>query len=311
MATKYEYWDTLNGETGRVCYGVNWSGQTFTPSITHQITSVKLNCYKRDSPNDSPGDITVSIRATSGGLPTGGDLASGTIAEADIPSWGVAGYDWVEATFSSTCVLVADTKYAIIVKAPDGDAQNYVGLRMTVTGADGYTRGNHADSYDSGVNWEDSEGGAFYYDMFFEEWGNLVPVYPTDAITRVTNLVFRYNRKEQLYSLVAALGEVTSDFGLPEWLSSPQPSVQKSEKETLEEAIKRAEKAFAESPDAQRIDRMERIMMEMKKAPPEAPEVPSEVAGRLADAIAKAKIHKEEVEKEARRKRLLELHPGI
>ncbi len=49
--------------------------------------------------------------------------------------------------------------------------------------------------------------------------------FPTDPITRVTNLIHRYNRTAGVYDLECALGEVTSDFGLPQWLSEPQPSV--------------------------------------------------------------------------------------
>lgn len=57
--------------------------------------------------------------------------------------------------------------------------------------------------------------------------------YPTEAITRVTNLIHRYNRKEGDYSLELALGEVTSDFGLPEWLSRPQASTPEQEKKEV------------------------------------------------------------------------------
>ncbi len=52
-------------------------------------------------------------------------------------------------------------------------------------------------------------------------------IFPTQAITRVTNLIHRFNRTAGIYTLECALGEVTSDFGLPQWLSEPQPSVMK------------------------------------------------------------------------------------
>lgn len=74
--------------------------------------------------------------------------------------------------------------------------------------------------------------------------------FPADAITRVTNLIHRYNRKEGVYILELSLGEVTSDFGLPEWLSRPQPSSpvqaearkQNQDKASIQAAI---EEAFA------------------------------------------------------------------
>ncbi len=67
-------------------------------------------------------------------------------------------------------------------------------------------------------------------------------VFPTDAITRVTNLIHRYNRKEGEYSLTISLGEVTSDFGLPQWLSRPQPSVPEKvvDGATIEESVQAA-----------------------------------------------------------------------
>ncbi len=52
-------------------------------------------------------------------------------------------------------------------------------------------------------------------------------VFPTDAVTRVTNLVHRYNRKEGVYTLEMNLGEVTSDFGVPEWAIKPRTAVPK------------------------------------------------------------------------------------
>jgi len=60
-------------------------------------------------------------------------------------------------------------------------------------------------------------------------------VYPTPGsgelagLTRVTNLIHRYNRNTGVYTLEMALGEVTSDFGLPEWLTMPQPAVPEEE----------------------------------------------------------------------------------
>lgn len=48
-------------------YGATWEAQTFTPTVTHDITSVKL--YLSRAAGASPGIITVSIKATEPGLP--------------------------------------------------------------------------------------------------------------------------------------------------------------------------------------------------------------------------------------------------
>jgi len=44
---------------------------------------------------------------------------------------------------------------------------------------------------------------------------------PSDESIRVTNLIHRYNRALGIYTLEMNLGEVTSDFGLPQWLTVP------------------------------------------------------------------------------------------
>lgn len=49
--------------------------------------------------------------------------------------------------------------------------------------------------------------------------------YPTEALTRITNLIHRFSPGN--YTLEIALGEVTSDFGLPQYTAVPQPSVPK------------------------------------------------------------------------------------
>lgn len=50
-------------------------------------------------------------------------------------------------------------------------------------------------------------------------------VFPTEAISRVTNLIHRYHRIRGEYTLEIAIGEVISDFGLPEWTSKPISAV--------------------------------------------------------------------------------------
>lgn len=57
--------------------------------------------------------------------------------------------------------------------------------------------------------------------------------FPSDPMTRITNLIHRYNRAENLYMLEANLGEVTSDFGLPEWLAEPIPVTQEEKAKPL------------------------------------------------------------------------------
>jgi hypothetical protein len=71
-------------------------------------------------------------------------------------------------------------------------------------------------------------------------------IYPIDTITRVTNIIHRYNRSGNIYTMELNLGDVISDFGLPEWLSKPQPIAQSKSEQPA--TIKDVEKKLAEPP---------------------------------------------------------------
>lgn len=158
MANLYEYYNT-GDDTKSFAYGVIWCAQTFTPSIAHTITSVKLLLYRKGS----PGTITVSIRATSSGHPTGADLCSGTI-NGNTLTTDTAGL-WYEITLGAGYALSA-TKYATIIRALSGDTSNWIGWRADISNPT-YTGGCFEYSTNSGTGW-------FTYtvqDMMFEDWG--------------------------------------------------------------------------------------------------------------------------------------------
>ena len=165
MSTKYEYYDGAANTYDRI-YGIEWRAQTFTPSIAHKITSVKLLLYRRLS----PGTLTVSIRATDGsGHPTGGDLCSGTTNSNTLPT--ASPFEWREITLGAGCDLSADTKYAIVIRAIDGDASNDVRWRSDNTDPT-YAGGCREWSSNSGA--EESWSSVTTQDSLFEEWGELV-----------------------------------------------------------------------------------------------------------------------------------------
>jgi len=56
-----------------------WGGQTFTSAVTGQPTRVDVNLFCSGCTGITP-NLTLSLRATTGGLPTGPDLASATIS---------------------------------------------------------------------------------------------------------------------------------------------------------------------------------------------------------------------------------------
>lgn len=164
MATLYEYYNTGDGSQELV-YGENWTGQTFTPSIAHKITSVKLKLWRYAS----PGTITVSIRETDGeGHPTSGDLCSGTTDGNTLPTG--SPYEWREITLGVGYDLDADTKYAIVIRAPGGSPANVAYWRCDIGDAT-YLGGNREVSSNSGSSWTAHS----FDDHMFEDWSEVAP----------------------------------------------------------------------------------------------------------------------------------------
>ncbi len=172
MATLYESYAPATPVAILWVRGVNWGSQTFTPAA-HTVTSVKILSYRVGS----PGTVTVSIRATAGGLPTGADLCSGTI-DGNTFTTDVAGALY-EITLGAGTLLAVATLYAIVVRATAGDNTNYIFWMGTVLS--GYAGGTAPNSTNSGVNWTDNAT----YDCAFEDWGYLssYDVTATDGVT--------------------------------------------------------------------------------------------------------------------------------
>jgi hypothetical protein len=148
---------TVGGSGYGSLYGGNdiWGLQTFTTDSEFNITSVKL--YVRRV--DSAGDLTVSIRATSEGEPTGGDLTSGTVAEADLPT----SFGWVQCNLTKYS-LSSEVMYAIIMRGLGTDWGNK--QIHYQTSSSGYDGGRKGVSGDSGLTWILSSN-----DCIFEVWG--------------------------------------------------------------------------------------------------------------------------------------------
>ena len=207
MASKFEYYSTGdNAETG--AYDANWWAQTFTPSIAHTVTSVKLKLYRLGS----PGTVIVSIKATSEGKPTGSDLTSGT-TNGDTLTDSSAG-EWREITLSNYA-LSASTQYAIVIRALTGDIDNYVGLRYDTTGT--YTGGNGALSVDSGSFWTTYSD----FDFMFEDWGDtavyLATLTAAIGLSPTLSRATAYARSlTTAVGLVASIGDI--ERNLASWL---------------------------------------------------------------------------------------------
>ena len=165
MATKYEEstWD-WNGQVKNI-YDATWYSQTFTPSVTHDISSVILALGRVGN----PGTITVSIKNTTSGKPTGEDLCVGTTNGDTLPilGWPTPLPEEREITFSSTTTLTAETMYAIVVRAASGNSSNK--LHWVAYTSSVYDNGTECYSVNSGGSWTLEAT----RELWFEEWGDI------------------------------------------------------------------------------------------------------------------------------------------
>ena len=200
MSVLYQYFETTLGDLYQTLVGTGWGAQTFSPSTSHDIGKVSLYIYKLGTPSA----ITVSIRDTTTGAPSGVDKAVGTIAVGDIGTSAA----WVDCTFVAPYALVASRQYAIVLRCTGSSGTHQIYWSYLTTG--GYTGGNKDFSVNSGSTWLGTETGK---DHHFREYslGNL---YPSDATTRVTGIVHRYDRRKGIYQMEISLGDVTSLLSL-------------------------------------------------------------------------------------------------
>lgn len=160
MSTMFEHYDV--GDEGLTqAQGDFVQGQSFTPVVSHTITSLKLEMYR----HGSPGTIAIGIKATDvDGKPTGEDLCAGSTDGDTLPA--VYAGEKREITLGAGAAVTAGVKYAATIKAAGGDNENYV--RCLFKRPAPYPRGAHLYSSDNGVTWEEDTS----KDLKFEEWGD-------------------------------------------------------------------------------------------------------------------------------------------
>ena len=162
--------DQSNATLGTSGVGItttSWGGQTFTPATAGQLTEVDVNVFCAGCTGTTP-DLTLSIRATSGGLPTGDDLASATIAGFNS---GAAGYH--TATFGAPITVTAGTQYALVVRPTANPAPGTYALTRSGTpgaGADVYSGGTRVSGASSGTAWSRPLTGGVSTDAGFKIW---------------------------------------------------------------------------------------------------------------------------------------------
>lgn len=127
-------------------YGVNWRAQTFTPGSTFVCSGAYLSLTTVAGGNPSP--MTVAIKATSAGLPTGANLAEGTITSVSITG---SGYFNFYVSFTTPITLTASTMYALVVSSPLSTVAGYWSWEGNATSI--YAGGTDVGSSDSGSSW--------------------------------------------------------------------------------------------------------------------------------------------------------------
>lgn len=159
MADKFEFYTPDVTQDGPSYSHFHWGGQTFTPAISHRITSVKVKLLRWNS----PGLITVGVHVTGpDGRPSGGPVVSGTTDGNSLP---VAGGAVREVPLSGYLVGVAGETYAISIQPASPLDINSVYWASKYP-APGYAGGSALFSNDDGVTWGFRDA-----DNWFEEWG--------------------------------------------------------------------------------------------------------------------------------------------
>lgn len=127
----------------------DWVGNKFTtPSVSSSLNSVTVHV---GSNNGSSMTFTASIRATSGGLPTGSDLANSTT------TWVTTTIATHTFTFSGPVLVTPNTLYALVIRSSSaqGGYQNNNGGSP----AGRFTSSNSGSSWSTLTGYMDNGGG--------------------------------------------------------------------------------------------------------------------------------------------------------
>ncbi len=140
--------DQQNGTLSGSGVGITttiWGGQTFTPSVTGPMPKADVNLFCSGCTGTTP-NLTLSVRATSAGLPTGADLASATITGF---SSGAGVY--YTGTFAIPPTLTAGTMYALVIRPIANPSPGTYAITRSST--DVYPGGTRVSGATAGTVW--------------------------------------------------------------------------------------------------------------------------------------------------------------
>jgi uncharacterized repeat protein (TIGR01451 family) len=164
--------DQQNASVGTSGVGITtttWGGQSFTPATTGNLKQIDVNLFCSGCTGTTP-NLTLSIRATSGGLPTGADLATATITGFN---GGASAY--YTATFSPALAVTAGTQYAFAIRPTVNPSPGTYALTRSGTstaGADVYAGGTRVAGATSGTVWSIPLTGGISTDSGFKVYIN-------------------------------------------------------------------------------------------------------------------------------------------
>lgn len=165
MATQYEHYTGSTDDYVNFGNTSEWRAETFTPSSNHTISSVVVKLWR----SGSPGTVTTSIQATSGGFPDGSNLGLGSTIDGNSLTTNAAGED-ITVTFSPAVSVSSGTEYAFLMKClshPGGT--NYLRWNMNSTG--GGESASAVVTGNSGASWADFGTYIFYHDIYGDPAG--------------------------------------------------------------------------------------------------------------------------------------------
>jgi hypothetical protein len=181
----------------------NWKAQTWLATDSYSATSMKLKLH-RDA-GLATTTLTVSLRATSSGEPSGGDLTGSTttMSTADITTSSPG--TWYEFTFSSAVDIVNGTTYAIVARLT---AQSGGWCRWRTDTTAGYTGGSDYDSTDGGSSWTPDASDDAMFEIYTVSYPAAEKVYSKQLVAIGNGEVWYESEAGTMSELSAANGDI-------------------------------------------------------------------------------------------------------
>jgi hypothetical protein len=162
--------NTAGTATGTSFGTTSWGGQTFIPAVTGTLVKADVQLFCSGCTGTTP-NLTLSVRNTSAGLPTGADLATATI-----PGFSSGSGIYYTVTFGAPATLTSGTQYALVLRpVATPTAGGYFWIRSSPST---YANGQRVISTDNGATWTADSTRDFnfraYMQAGFAASGNLV-----------------------------------------------------------------------------------------------------------------------------------------